>query len=219
MINKELTLTTKDLATSVKTRHKSEQKRDNILTAASELFCENGFSATSMDQVAKQAGVSKQTVYSHFGNKDDLFCAAISCRCQNFRMSALSEEMLGDPLEALQTFAKGFMSLIMSKEGLAIHRICTFEAQINPHISQLFYKAGPEPMIAELSQILAKYNQLKLVNIEDCECAAIQFLSLIKGEAMMRLEYNTPKQLSTAELNDYINKSVNLFLRGYGYRF
>lgn len=219
MTKKETILTNNDPATPVKQRPKSELKRDNILNAASELFCEKGFSAISMDQVAKQAGVSKQTVYSHFGNKEDLFCAAISCRCQRFRMSALPEHMLDDPLEALQTFAKGFMSLIMSEEGLAIHRICTFESQINPHISQLFYTAGPEPMIAELSQILAKYNQQKLLDIDDSECAAIQFLSLIKGEAMMRREYNTPKQLSALELDEYINKSVNLFLRGYGFTF
>ena len=60
---------------------RSEQKRLQILEAAMELFCGQGFPNTSMDEVAKLAGVSKQTVYSHFGSKDELFVASIESRC------------------------------------------------------------------------------------------------------------------------------------------
>ncbi|MBP7665126.1 MAG: TetR/AcrR family transcriptional regulator, partial [Shewanella sp.] len=52
---------------------RSEQKRQQVLVAAIDLFCRQGFPHTSMDEVAKLAGVSKQTVYSHYGSKDELF--------------------------------------------------------------------------------------------------------------------------------------------------
>ena len=54
----------------VNVRSKSESKRKQILDAATILFTEQGYSSTSMDLIAKNANVSKQTVYSHFGNKD-----------------------------------------------------------------------------------------------------------------------------------------------------
>jgi len=59
-------------------RGKSDTKRQQILEAASEVFLANGFEGTRMDQVAEHSGVSKQTVYSHFGNKDDLFMPSLN---------------------------------------------------------------------------------------------------------------------------------------------
>ena len=49
-------------------RPKSMEKRNQILSSASQLFLQDGFTNTTMDNVAKQSGVSKQTVYSHFAN-------------------------------------------------------------------------------------------------------------------------------------------------------
>ena len=67
-------------------RPKSEEKHNLILHSASCLFIENGFANTSMDNVAKASGVSKQTVYSHFDNKDALFKAAITKKCQSYQL-------------------------------------------------------------------------------------------------------------------------------------
>ncbi|OUS32321.1 hypothetical protein A9Q98_01410 [Thalassotalea sp. 42_200_T64] len=199
-----------------KGRSKSEEKRQLILSAATENFCEKGFSVTSMDSIAKSAGVSKQTVYSHFGNKDELFAAAISHRCSEFRMSSMPEALLKDPQVALKTFAKGFIELLLSKEGTAIHRVCISESQTNPKVSQLFFSAGPESVIKEISQLIANYSTSGLIKVVDCHMAAVQFLSMIKGEALMRREYNTEQQLSADEIAHYIDNTVDLFLRGYG---
>lgn len=59
---------------------RSQRKREQILAAASELFMSQGY-MTSMDLIAEQAGVSKQTVYSHFKTKDDLFDTCIRAKC------------------------------------------------------------------------------------------------------------------------------------------
>ena len=61
----------------VNIRSKSESKSKQILDAATLLFTEQGYSSTSMDLIAKHANVSKQTVYSDFGNKAELFAASI----------------------------------------------------------------------------------------------------------------------------------------------
>lgn len=62
---------------SEKTLTRSEQKRRDILLAAVRLFSNEGFQSTSMDMVAKEAQVSKRTVYNHFESKEVLFKAIL----------------------------------------------------------------------------------------------------------------------------------------------
>ncbi|MDP5041225.1 MAG: TetR/AcrR family transcriptional regulator, partial [Paraglaciecola sp.] len=71
-------------------RPKSVQKRKQILVAAGELFLEQGFSGCSMDMVAKHSAVSKQTVYSHFSNKEALFTAVINAKCKYYQLESLA---------------------------------------------------------------------------------------------------------------------------------
>ncbi|WP_189637783.1 TetR/AcrR family transcriptional regulator [Thalassotalea sp. HSM 43] len=202
----------------IRTRSKSEEKRESILIAAVNCFCEKGFANTSMDYIAKQAGVSKQTVYSHFGSKDDLFMASVSKKCQEFRQAAFDTDKDIDVSGALVNFAVEFIRLLLSDEGMSVHRLCVSESQANPKVSQLFYQAGPEPVIKGLSELLQGYKQQNLLDIEDTHLASLQFLSLVKGEAVMRREYNTQWQPTQQQTRDYIEASVALFLSGYGFK-
>ncbi|WP_246034123.1 TetR/AcrR family transcriptional regulator [Thalassotalea mangrovi] len=203
---------------SPKTRSKSEEKRQQIYDAAAELFCEKGFSATSMDLVAKTAGVSKQTVYSHFGSKDDLFVATISARCEEFISTSTLSPEDSEPYTTLCQYAEHFLALLLSPQALAIHRICINESTSYPHVSRLFYQAGPQRVIAEVRDILAGYKRQDILAIGDVHTAAIQFLSMIKGEIWMQKEYNIEQPMSIDEVKRYIAASVRHFLRGYGYK-
>lgn len=64
-------------------RPRDAEKNNAIVEAASLLFLEQGFDGTSMDEVAKRAGVSKQTVYSHFSGKEQLFSHVIKVTIRN----------------------------------------------------------------------------------------------------------------------------------------
>ena len=57
---------------------RSTRKRKAILQAAATLFLRNGYLGTSMDEIAALAGVSKQTVYKHFGDKQELLLAIVN---------------------------------------------------------------------------------------------------------------------------------------------
>ncbi|NLB59089.1 MAG: helix-turn-helix transcriptional regulator, partial [Gammaproteobacteria bacterium] len=63
-------------------RPKDLAKRAAILDAAERMFLQHGFEGVSMDQIATAAGVSKLTVYSHFGDKDALFTEAAKAWCE-----------------------------------------------------------------------------------------------------------------------------------------
>src|SRR3954451_25099586 len=71
-------------------------KRRAILEAAAALFMAEGYGAVSMDAVARRAGVSKATLYAHFGAKDRLFAAIIHEACETMRRTSGVEGALGD---------------------------------------------------------------------------------------------------------------------------
>jgi TetR/AcrR family transcriptional repressor of mexJK operon len=59
-------------------------KAESILAAAKRMFLEGGFGAVSMDAIAREAGVSKATVYAHFAGKEELFGAVIGRECEHY---------------------------------------------------------------------------------------------------------------------------------------
>src|SRR5690606_40902510 len=73
-------------------RPKDLAKGAAILEAAKRMFTLHGYERTSMDLIASEAGVSKLTVYSHFGDKDALFAAAVKSHCETQLPDALFED-------------------------------------------------------------------------------------------------------------------------------
>lgn len=199
----------------VKKRSKNEAKRQQILDSAINLFTEQGFAATSMELIAKNADVSKQTVYSHFGSKDDLFSASIEQRCESLHILDLSMHDLSDPKTILLELAKRLIEIITSKQACAVHKICAFESNAYPQVSDIFYQAGPLRVTNELSLLMEKLHQQKVLYIENPRYAALQFLNTIKGELWMQVEFNTKERISPKEVDEYLRDSVDFFIRGY----
>lgn len=199
----------------IKKRSKNEAKRQQILDAAIKLFTEQGFAATSMELIAKNADVSKQTVYSHFGNKDDLFSASVECKCESLQIVDLSLHDLSDPQAILYKLAKSFTDFITSKESCAVHKICVFESTTYPQVSDIFYRAGPLKIANDVTQLMESLNQQNILSIENPKYAALQFLNMMKGELWMQIEFNIKERISPEEVDEYLRASVAFFLRGY----
>jgi TetR/AcrR family transcriptional regulator, mexJK operon transcriptional repressor len=198
-----------------KPRTKSEEKRILILNAAVKLFTEQGFSSTSMDQIARQAGVSKQTVYSHFGNKEDLFVDAVGCKCVAHDLTAAMFEPGDDTPAQLLNIAENFSRLLLSQESIQVSRTCISEAESYPELSRLFFAAGPERVIGLMSQLLHQLDSRGQLRVPEPRFAAVQFLKMVQGEQRMRLELNAGGLLSDAEHQRYVENCVQMFLRAY----
>lgn len=198
-----------------KSRSKNEAKRQQILTSATKLFTDKGYASTSMALIAKDADVSKQTVYSHFGSKEDLFSASISQKCDSSMLFELNSLDLADPHATLLEIGQRFFTMVTSKEALAVHKICAFESKTYPKLSELFFQAAVERLTSEITKMMEHFDRQQLLNIPKPRHAAIQFLHMVKGEAWMRIEFNTKCQLSEQEVQEYILNCVEFFLRGY----
>lgn len=197
-----------------KIRSKNEVKRKQILNAATLMFTEQGYASTSMDVIAKQADVSKQTVYSHFGNKEELFSASIKQKCDSLMNFDFTVNASTDVRQCLLTLGNLFLAMVTSKEALAVHKICSFESKTYPQLSALFYQAGPERLINQLTLLMVSLDKLGHLSIPQPKFAAIQLLHMMKGETWTRYEFNLP-QIPQTEIDQYLSNSVDFFIKGY----
>jgi TetR/AcrR family transcriptional repressor of mexJK operon len=199
-------------------RPKDLGKRAAILEAAKHMFVSHGFEGVSMDQIAAEAGVSKLTVYSHFGDKEALFSEAISAKCEEQLATGLFATDPGTPLrERLLQIGRGFFALITSTEALAIHRVVTTQPP-PAKLGQLFWEAGPRRVQEAFEAFLREEMAAGTLEIPDPHRAASQFFCLLKGELHMRLLCGCNACFGPEEVEEHVRATIDLFLRAHAPR-
>lgn len=120
-----------------------EKKRLAILQAAKSIFLSEGYTAASMDNIASQANLTKQTLYRYFPSKVELFQSTLRQIGESYNESYLSYLALSDSREALIEFAKQFMRFHLSPEHIATQRLLIAEASQAPEVVESFMSIGP----------------------------------------------------------------------------
>ena len=194
-------------------RPKDLGKRAAILETAKEMFIELGFNGVSMDGIAAGAGVSKLTVYSHFGDKETLFFEAIQAKCVEMMPDDLFVTDSEGPLrEQLRGIGHAFFALISSDEAIATQRMM-MTPETDDRIREMFWQAGPKRTESALAEFLEARAARGELAIDDPRLAARQFFCLIKGEVHLHMMCGlcrAPGKLDTAA---HVVASVDFFLR------
>jgi len=197
-------------------RPKDAGKRDNIVRAANSLFMKNGYSLTSMEAVAKNADVSKLTIYSHFANKDELFKEVIRLRCDKLAAPESFMALADQPVEkSLLKLGIDFTSLVFRPDSIRLHCIMQAEAARHPKVVQIFYETGPKRVRSEFAKLLQEWNNQKKLIIPDASKASNQFFSLLKGEMLMQVILLRMPMPSETELKEHVRTTVDFFLSAY----
>src|SRR3954462_130377 len=158
-------------------------KAEAVLVAAERAFLAAGFGAGTVDAVACEAGVSKATVYAHYGGKEALFGAVVA-RLSERRFHSFSVEAL-DPVDieaSLTAIATRFLDLVLSPEAIALNRIIIAEVTRFPALGAVFWAAGPERTRAQIEGFLRRVAASGSLTIANPRLAAEQFVALARGE-------------------------------------
>src|ERR671921_528289 len=162
-------------------------KAEAVLVAAEHAFLAAGFGAVTMDALAREAGVSKATVYAHYGGKEALFGAVVA-RLSERRFYGFSVEAL-DPVDieaSLMVIATRFLDLVLSPEAIALNRIIIAEVIRFPALGAVFWEAGPERTRAQIEGFLRRAAAAGALAIGNPRLAAEQFVALARGEIHLR---------------------------------
>ena len=200
-------------------RPKDLAKRASILEAAKQLFLEQGYQGVSMDQIAATAGVSKLTVYSHFGDKDSLFTEAVRAHCEEGMPTTLFVAEPDTPVrERLIAIGNAFFSMIMTPEAIAGHRILCSTQIATSSMPAAFWEAGPQRVQESFAELLERRVANGELEIGDCQRAASQFFTLLKGEPHAHAVFGFCCGGSVDSPTEHVASVVELFLRAYAVR-
>ena len=187
---------------------RSDAKRDAILRGAKAVFLKHGFESTSMDVVALRAGVSKMTVYRHFGSKEALFAGVITNLCERIVDGDLREIFELPPREALMAFARKMIAIVFAHETVELHRIVIAESRRFPKLGRLFYQSGPEACIAALATYFDRYVDDARFKVRNPRRAAEEFLELLRGYAHLRVMLGLERVPSSVEMEERIEGAI-----------
>ena len=202
---------------------RTTRKRREITEAATELFLRNGYSGTSMEEIAAAAGVSKQTMYKQFTSKEALFVDIVS-RVVNeagdvvYTVARELDESK-DVEAALRALARRQLELVMTPRVLQLRRLVISEADRFPQLGQAFFDQGPGRTIEAITATFERLAHRGELDLEDPKLAAAHFNWLVMSVPINTVMFLGSGSIpSEEELNRYADEGVSAFLRAYGPR-
>jgi AcrR family transcriptional regulator len=189
-------------------RKKSIDKAEQILKGAFPEFLEHGYANTSMDRIASVSGVSKQTLYTHFADKNGLFTALVQhMACEKFQM-VWSKPLKGEPREVLKELALRMIGVISDRDYLSFLRLILAESGNRPDLAQCFLKNVSQPSMNILSKYFEDRPEL---NLDDPEAAARVFVGAVISFIMTQ-EMLHGREIMPMEESRLIDCLLNLIL-------
>ncbi|WP_037066222.1 TetR/AcrR family transcriptional regulator [Pseudonocardia acaciae] len=162
---------------------RSPAKRRAILDAAFEVFCAQGYARTSVDAIAAEAGVGKQTVYGHFGDKKNLFLATVDDA--RSALPALDELITdtGDPFADLTAAGERILRVVASPRVSALHRLTIAELRHHPELQRAWRDSADPALDRGIASYLRACHEAGTLAVPDPVRAARQFTYVMVTEA------------------------------------
>lgn len=186
------------------------------------MFLRDGYAGTTIEAVAAEAGVSKQTIYNHLVDKQNLFLAVMEHALETSNDEVLrSIEMLPEQPEDLDAeltrLGWRLATHFLDTDARAVRRLMFAEVLDRPELIDVWRRWGPNVIVAALSDRLARLARAGHLRITDPDRAARQIYSLIVFDQVLRSDLGTsgPTQ---ADMADTIDAAVALFLCSYAPR-
>nr|WP_237487497.1 TetR/AcrR family transcriptional regulator [Parapontixanthobacter aurantiacus] len=185
-----------------------------IVDAASRSFFEHGYAASSIEQISADAGVSKVTVYKHFGDKSALLSAAVERECDRMRGHfELEPTGCGTIAERLFTIGEAMVAFLARPKMIQFERRIAAETERDPEIGQAFLNSGPRTMMAALARLLEAIDASGDLSIADPMLAAEQFAAMCKGFGDLERRFGVTTDGATDRRR--IEAAVDVFLKAY----
>jgi TetR/AcrR family transcriptional repressor of mexJK operon len=193
----------------------TDSKRAQILSGARTMFMEHGFASTSVEKIAKAAGVSKGTIYNYFASKEILFVALITGECGGEAQLPEAVQLMAAPVENVLTqFGTQCLSGLLQEDQQRLFRIVLAEVMQFPQLGQLIESTGPALSMGVLTEYLTRLNQAGKLDIPQPKLAAEQFMAMCDAGIIRRMQLSVGNP-SQAEIDLQVTSAVKLFMNGY----
>lgn len=193
-------------------------KRQQILEGAQNVFLRMGFDAASMNDITREAGVSKGTIYVYFNSKEDLFVAL----CEHYRHTMFSS--LIDTLDRgfssrheLVEFGVALVTLITSSTAVRAQRIIIGVSERKPELAARFYERGPKRSLVVMAEYMDKMIKAGEIEPVDVLEKSYQLTDMfLAGLYRPRLFGALAEPPSEAVVRKNVESAVEFFFKAFG---
>jgi AcrR family transcriptional regulator len=195
--------------------HVPGRKECQILSAARAQFLEQGFSDTSVDAIARRAGVSKATLYAYFPSKEALFSHLIQVECREKMIQLPSPDLDEGIRPALRALCGHFVRHFLTNEATAFFQTVSGERWRFPDLCQLYFKSGRKIVVDFVAAYLQQARAKGLLVFDDADLAADQLLNLVLSDMPFRVALGLELRDET-EAERIMEAGLAVFLKAYG---
>ena len=196
-------------------------KRRQIIDGACQVFLERGFDAASMGEIAREAGVSKGTLYVYFKSKEELFEAIVE-RIPPPEFDPRQGEQIfafdandRDVEAVLTRLGDAFVRFMCRTRGISPLRTVIAIADRMPELGAKFYQSGPARGISTLKAYLEGQVAAGVLAPHDCEVVAAQFIDACLSMTFKPMLFNAAGPPSDEQISRVVRTAVRTFLAAY----
>src|SRR5438132_5442601 len=197
-----------------------EAKRISVVDAAGSVFCREGYAGANIDLIAAEAGVSRQTVYNHLGDKEKLFMAVVRdlterCNAGIFATIATFPDQPIDLEADLVAFAVRMnRKCICNRDGRFLRKLIQAEGERYPELFAEWREQGPGRTWSALAARIARLAHAGHLSVDDPDVAARQFLALVNAE--LQITFMLGGTPTDEEVVRSATTGVGTFVRAFG---
>ena len=188
--------------------------QDRILHAARRLFFEHGFGQVSTDVLAREAAVSKATIYRHFENMADILRCVTEAEALRFReITPPKTETIADLQTALIQYGTKLLTFLNEVETLEFARLMHEGARENPDIGETFFNAAYGQTQNDFAKMFAAaQNRGVLSDLTSPMDIAEDLIGLLEGLGMVRVQLGVIK-VPYPDVQERTTRAVNTILK------
>jgi AcrR family transcriptional regulator len=192
-----------------------EETRAVILEAARQEFAASGFAATSIESVARRAGISTKTLYRLLPDKKALFEATVTDRMDRFVSGISLRACKGGDIEAaLPDALLACADLVLDPDVIALQRLILADSDKFPDILKTFYIKAMQRVVAALAEWLRVQHKRGLIVLDDVEAAAGILLGMLVFQPQRDVMFGHKPPPTRSALEARARTCSALFLRG-----
>jgi len=201
-------------------RPQGADRREAILRAALTVFGRDGFADANVDEIAKEAGVAKPTVYNYFGDKATLFAEVIAWASvrANAGVSDVidSIDVRPDDLRGeLERLGGALVECLLKDDGVAVMRLQLAERHRFPELLDGIRNTNRERTIDRLAGKLAQMTAAGLLRANEPDRAARHLMALVSDDLLIRSGFGAVR-LNREETVEPVRAGVATFLDAFG---
>ena len=195
-------------------RPKDLEKRQRILESAKSLFLKQGYHGSSMNEIARDAGVTKLTVYNHFQDKATLFTCAIEDTCEALIMARPPQLSTDSNFQqALAQLCALSLEIVYLPEAIKLEYLLLDLASQQSPLLQQFYQASHQKLNQVWQHFFQQAMDLEFIPNRPLEQLIQLMLSLLLGQRHHEILLGIRPIPAADEQQQLIQSSIQLFLQ------